>query len=185
MKSKVVAISLLASSSMLGLGYSSMLYGEICYEVTGTTTTQFVTASTQVGDIDLQLSLGDTVVFDETGSLVGNIIDTIGETNILSHVAKFSKGNQFVTSNDLAYPDLDCPGDACPVRLYDEYGNLLLDESGNPCSVWIKEEISEIVGGTRLFKNVIDLDIYANGYITYCPNVKENKFTLSGIVCVE
>jgi hypothetical protein len=112
MKSKVVAITLLASSAITG--YSNTLFagagecvsaGGTPYYVTGgTVTTENVTSTLQMGNISLTLSDDEgNVVFGETGSLVGNITgaDSFGAT-LLSHKARFPQGDSFVTSGDTA-----------------------------------------------------------------------------------
>ena len=101
---------------------------------------------------------------------------------MLSHVARFSKGDSFNTTNDAAV--LAFPEDS-PVRPVDEDGNLLLDEEGNPCSFYIHETISSIPHGTRFFRNVTSVEIFADGYVSRCPGENENYFDLSGELCVE
>ena len=72
------------------------------------------------------------------------------------------------------------------MRLSDQDGNPLLDEEGNPCSFYIHETISNIAHGTNFFKNVTsDTKMFADGYISNCPSQNENKFELSGELCVE
>ena len=101
MKSKVVAITLLASTTMIG--YSSTSFAETCYEAGGSVTTENVTSNLQIGNISLTLSDEGNVVFDETGSLVGNITGTDGYgRTLLSHKARFSQGDSFVTNDDTA-----------------------------------------------------------------------------------
>jgi len=114
------------------------------------------------------------VVFDETGSLVGNITGADGVfTTFLSHKARFPQGDSFVTNDDTAVPDL-------------QYGNPVRTEVyGVACSYWIKETISDIAKGTRLFKDVTSVNVIAEGYISSCPDENENSFTLSGELCVE
>ena len=173
MKSKVVAITLLASTTMIG--YSSTSFAETCYEAGGSVTTENVTSTLQIGNIILTLSDEGNEVFGETGSLVGNITgaDGYGST-LLSHKARFPKGDSFVTNDDTAVPDF-------------QYGNPVraVDGNGTPCSFYIRETISDIAKGTRLFKNVTFVEVFAVGYISNCPGDNENHFELSGELCVE
>jgi len=171
MKSKVVAIILFASTTMIG--FSNTSFAETCYDVGGTVTTENVTSTLQIGNIDLTLSddSGSTV-FSETGSLVGNITgaDSFGAT-LLSHKARFPQGDSFVTNGDKA-------------ELVFPYVRDTL-EDGTPCSFWIHETISNLAKGTRFFKDVTSSEIFADGYISNCPNENENYFVLSGQLCVE
>ena len=172
MKSKVVAITLLASTTMIG--YSSTSFAETCYEASGSVTTENVTSTLQIGNISLTLSDKGNVVFDETGSLGGNITGADGFfTTFLSHKARFPQGDSFVTNDDTAVPDF-------------QYGNPVRTVvDGVACSYWIKETISDIAKGTRLFKNVTSVNVIAVGYISNCPSENENHFELSGPLCVE
>ena len=170
MKSKVAAITLLASTTMIG--YSSTSFAETCYKAGGSVTTENVTSTLQIGNISLTLSDEGNVVFDETGSLVGNITgaDSFGAT-LLSHKARFPQGDSFVTNGDKA-------------ELVFPYVRDTL-EDGTPCSFWIHETISNLAKGTRFFKDVTSSEIFADGYISNCPNENENYFVLSGQLCVE
>jgi len=155
-------------------------------EVSGTVTTENVTPTLQIGNIRVILDTDGEELFSETGSLVGNITGTDGyNTTLLSHVARFPKGNSFNTSNDeakLAFPESN---EYSPVRLFNETGNLLVDEEGKPCSFYIEETISNIERGTGVFRNVTSAEIFANGYISNCPNENKNYFELSGTFCME
>jgi hypothetical protein len=176
MKSKLLAITLLTSTTLLS--YSGTTFAQMCYQAGGTVTTENVTPTLQIGNIDLTLSDSNGAAFNETGSLVGNITGAEGAGVILlSHAAKFPKGNNFVTNADKAF--------IVGVRLYDDFGNFLVDEEGNFCSFLIHESITEIAGGTRFFKNVIEVSISADGYISNCPAENNNYFELSGSLCVE
>jgi len=157
----------------------------ICYTVGGSVTTENITSTLQMGNINLMLGT-DGEVFSKTGSLVGNITgaDGFGAT-LLSHVARFSQGDSFNTTDDnavLAFPESN---GYSPVRLFDEDGNLLLDEDGNPCSFYIHETISNIPHGTGFFRNVTSVEMFADGYVSSCPSGSENYFDLSGELCVE
>jgi len=174
MKSKVAAITLLASTTMIG--YSTTSFAETCYDASGSVSTVNITSTLQVGNISLTLSDSGSPVFSETGSLVGNITGADGFfTMYLSHKARFPQGDSFVTNDDEAVPDFQSTGN--PVRG--------VDENGNACSYWIRETISDIVKGTRLFKNVTSVNVIADGYISSCPNENVNSFDLSGELCVE
>jgi len=157
MKSKIVAVTLLASTAIIG--YSNTSFAEACYEAGGTVTTENITSTLQMGNIILTLRKSNgATVFKRTGSLVGNITGTngIGST-LLSHTAKFSngKGNMFVTNGDEAV-------------LAPPYVRDTLDD-GSPCSFWIHETISNIASGTGFFKKVTFVEIFANGYISNPP----------------
>jgi|GEM_PF-1505252 len=171
MKSKIVAITLLASTAIIG--YSNTLFAEACYDAGGTVTTENVTSTLQIGNISLTLNdLDGGMVFSETGTLVGNITgtDSFGAT-LLSHKARFPQGNSFVTNDDRA-------------ELVFPYVRDSL-EDGTPCSFWIHETISNIAKGTRFFSNVTSAEVFADGYISNCPHDNENYFELSGTLCVE
>jgi len=173
MKSTVIAITLTLFSSTALIGYSSTSFAEACYSAGGTVTTENVTPTLQMGDISLTLTnTDDGTVFSETGSLVGNITGTdgIGST-LLSHKARFPQGDSFLTKDDKA--DLVYP-----------YVRSTL-EDGTPCSFWIHETISNIAKGTRFFKNVTSVEVFADGYISNCPGENENYFELSGELCLE
>lgn len=146
--------------------------GPACYEARGTSTTENITSNLQIGEISLILSGSKGAVFSETGSLVGNITGTSGTgTTLLSHFARFPKGNGFYTINDktvLAYP----------------YVRDTL-EDGTPCSFYIHETIRKIAKGTGFFKKITNVELFADGYISNCPGQNENQFELSGTLCVE
>jgi hypothetical protein len=170
MKSKVAAITLLVSTIMIG--YSTTPFAQTCYDASGSVTTENITSALQIGNISLTLGDPDNPVFSETGSLVGNITGAEGLlTTLLSHKARFPQGDSFVTSGDKA-------------KLAPPYVRDSL-EDGTPCSFWIHETISNIAKGTRFFKNVTSGEIFADGYISNCPNENENHFELSGQLCVE
>ena len=170
MKSKGAVIALLAS--LTAIGHSGSAFAEVCYEASGTVTTENITSTLQMGSIDLILSEDGSTIFDEHGSLVGNITGADGfGTTILSHKARFPQGDSFVTSGDKAMPVYPYVGD--------------VDEEGIPCSFWIHETIEKTAKGTRLFKNVTYVSISADGYVSNCPTENENFFELSGTLCLE
>jgi hypothetical protein len=178
MKSIAASIALLVSFTSIGL--STNAFAEVCYDAGGTVNMENVTSTLQIGSIDLILSEAGKTVFDEHGSLVGNITGTDGYgVTILSHKARFPQGDSFVTAGDTAV--LVEPF----VRLYDESGGLLVDAEGNPCSFWIHETITEIKKGTRFFNNVTSVSISADGYVSNCPTENKNFFELSGSLCIE
>jgi hypothetical protein len=175
MKSKIVAIALLASTTMMG--YSTTSFAQTCHDVSGSVTTENITSALQLGNMSLMLSDNSgSTVFSETGSLVGNITgaDSFGAT-LLSHKARFPQGDSFVTNDDTAVPN------------YNEgyYSVRNVDENGTPCSFYIHETISDIPKGTGFFKDVTSVEVFADGYISNCPNENENSFALSGVICVE
>ena len=173
MKLKVVALTLLASTAITG--YAKTALAETCYTAGGSVTTENVSSNLQVGNIHLTLSDHNDTEFDKTGSLVGTITGADGAgTTILSHTARFSNGhgNMFVTNGDkatLAYP----------------YVRKTLEDGVTPCSFFIHESITNIAQGTGFFKHITGTEIFADGYISNCPNDNENHFELSGTLCVE
>ena len=168
MKSKVIAIALLASSTMVGFSGIS-LAEEICYNVGGSLTTENVTPTLQIGNVTLTLSDETGEVFSETGSLVGNITGADGFVKtFLSHKARFPQGDSFVTDGDEA-----------------QVTGVLAVDDGLPCGVSIYETITDIPKGTRLFKNVTRVNVIALGAVYNCPFLNENSFELSGELCVE
>ena len=172
MKSKLFAITLLTSAAITG--YSSTSFAEICYDVGGVVNTKNATSTLQIGNISIALSnAGTGEVFNDTGPLIGNITGTDGfGATLLSHKATFTAGNLFVTSGDkaeLAFP----------------YVRATLEDGVTPCSFWIHETINNIVKGNGLFGNVTSIKVFADGYISYCPNENENQFNLSGEICVD
>lgn len=171
MKSKVTALALLASTSIFGYSTTS-LAEEICYAVGGSLTTENVTSTLQIGDINLTLTdASGNQVFSEAGSLVGNITgaNNTGAT-FLSHKARFSQGDSFVTEGDVAqivgYP-------------------LDYDDNEMPCAFPIYETITDISKGTRFFKGVTSVNVVAVGSVYNCPVLNENSFVLDGTLCVE
>jgi len=175
MKSKVIATALLAATTTIG--YSTTSYGgETCYEVSGSVSTENITPTLQLGNMRLELNDESDTVFNETGSLVGNITGGDGFfITLLSHKARFAQGDSFVTNDDTAVPDFQYGGN--PVRA--------IDGNGEACSFWITEAISDIAKGTKFFKNVTSINVTAEGYISNCPGENENVFGLSGTLCVE
>ena len=185
MKSKPVLLALLTSAALIGHVGASL--AETCYTVAGSVDTQNVTANTQIGQIALTLSSGGAGAFSETGTLFGNITGgSLGFGQItLSHVAKFSKGNQFVTSGDTAgFRLADGVAEPTPDGLPGIVRKL--DANGAPCSFYIQEQISNIASGKKFFGNVVNpVDVTAIGYISSCPEENHNHFDLSGEICVE
>ena len=166
MKSKVLAITLLAST--LIIGHSNTSFAENCLTATGSVITQNVTSTQQIGQITINLlNSSDNVVFSQTGSLVGNITGGGFGVVSLSHVATFSNAHSFVTQDDQA-------------RITGVRDSLA---DGTACSYYIHENISKIITGTGIFGNVKSVNIYADGYISNCPGENKNEFTLSGELC--
>jgi len=169
MKSKVIAITLLASSTLIG--YSTTSFAEeICYSVGGSLTTENITPTLQLGNMTLTLSDETGEVFSETGSLVGNITggDASFGQSVLSHKARFPQGDSFVTDGDFA-----------------QITNVLAFDGGVPCGFDIFERITDISKGTGFFRNVTSVDVTALGTVYNCPGINENSFGLTGILCVE
>jgi len=171
MKNNVLATIL---TSVLLVGYSTSSLAEICYAVKGTVDTKNVTSTIQIGNINLTLNdvHGDEV-FSDTAPIIGNITGTDGfGTTLLSHKATFPNGNLFFTSGDkaiLAFP----------------YVRATQEDGVTPCSFWIHETIHNIEKGNGLFSNVTSAEVFAEGYISHCPNENANSFELSGELCVE
>ena len=168
MKSKIIAIALCAATT--SIGYSASSFAETCYDVTGSVNTENVTSALQIGSMNLNLSDNSGLVFSESGSLVGNITGTedYGKT-ILSHKARFSQGDSFVTEGDVAQIT----------------GVLDLDPNGMPCAFSVFEQITNIARGTNLFKNVTSINVTAVGSVSNCPHLNANSFELGGVLCVE
>ena len=172
MKSKILTITLLASTTIIGHSNTSFAK-DVCYMAGGTVTTNNVSPTQQIGKI--ALTLRDTSknkeVYSNTGSLVGTITgsDGFGAT-LLSHVANFAQDG-FVTNNDKA------------VLVAPYVRDVLAD--GTPCSYFIHENISQIAQGTKFFGKVSSVNISADGYVSNCPGENKNEFTLSGELCVK
>jgi hypothetical protein len=174
MKSHSLAKTLLVTVALIANSKTSL--AETCYKVEGTAVTENVTNTLQMGTMNLTLkeySSGATV-FNKSGSLVGNITGTDGfGATILSHTARFSQGNSFVTEGDKAV-------------LVPPYVVDTLPDGITACSFMIHETITHLVKGTNLFKNVADsTEIYADGIVSQCPGEPRNEFTLSGQLCLE
>jgi hypothetical protein len=164
MKSKIVAICVLASSCLAG--YSGATFADLegfCYAASGKVTTQNVTLNNQVGSIEFELKdSNNEIVFNDTGSLVGRITGSDGVGSIiLSHAAKFSKGNNFVTNGDKA-----------------TITAIVGWDGETPCAFTVYEEITEVAGGTKFFNNVVLTKIGIYGTISYCPNENINEFDI-------
>ena len=180
MKSKIAVFTLLAST--ITSGYSINTLAQTCYDATGFVSTENMTSTLQIGEISLELSDQSGLEFSETGSLAGNI--TGGGSDVLaylSHTARFSQGDSFVTNGDAAVLDVSVENGFNPVR------DFYFDDNGVPvaCSFWVKENISDIIRGTRFFQNVVSVHVTAQGYISNCPNENLNYFELSGELCTE
>ena len=172
MKSKILTITLLASTTIIGHSNTSFAK-DVCYMAGGTITTNNVSPTQQIGKI--ALTLRDTSknkeVYSNTGSLVGTITgsDGFGAT-LLSHVANFAQDG-FVTNSDKA------------ILIAPYVRDVLAD--GTPCSYFIHENISQIAQGTKFFGKVSSVNISADGYVSNCPGENKNEFTLSGELCVK
>lgn len=169
MKSKGIAIALLAATA--AIGYSTTSFAEeICYTVGGSLTTENTTPTIQMGSMTLTLSDESGEVFSETGSLVGNITGgdaSIGQS-VLSHKARFAQGDSFRTDGDIA-----------------QIVALLEFDGSVPCGFSVVETITDIPKGTGLFKNVTSVNVTAIGTVYNCPGINENSFELVGELCVE
>ena len=87
----------------------------------------------------------------------------------LSHTAILKDGSSFITKGDMAYIT----------------GVRALTADGVPCSFYVQEHIKDITQGTGVFNTVESVNIQADGYISIClPDENENKFDLSGTICV-
>jgi hypothetical protein len=168
MKSKIVAITLLASTTMIG--YSNTSFAETCYTVEGEVKTENTSIVTQRGSIDLLLlDEYDNEAYRESGELNGMIYGGNAHGLLLSHTAAFDDGSTFTTFEDKAI--------ITSIRK--------LAEDGMPCSFFIYEEITNIVQSSGFFANVNDVKIKADGYISTCDGENENEFELTGRLCVK
>lgn len=169
MELRVIAIVLLVS--IASIGNSKTLTDGTCYNVGGIVNTKNVTSNIQLGTINLQLSNEKNpkdIVFSKIGFLSGNIVGTEGFVINLSHTARFSNGNGFVTDGDKA-----------------KIISVRNTENEIACSYYVIEKINNIARGTRFFRNVTSVDITADGYVSNCPEENENFFDLSGKLCLE
>ena len=168
MKSRFIVITLLATTT---IGYSLSSFAEVCYDVSGTVTTENITPTLQIGSIDYTLHNDTQMVFSESGSLVGNITssDATFGTTILNHKARFPQGDSFRTNGDVAQI----------------VGIAGAEDDGTFCAFNIFEKITEIPKGTGIFKNVTSVEVIGQGTVSNCSYFNENFFTLSGTLCVE
>ena len=126
--------------------------------------------TTQAGTVKIALtnSSGDEA-FNSKGQLVGTITGQGGFVTTLSHTAILKDGSSFITKGDMAYIT----------------GVRAETPDGVPCSFYVQEYLTDITQGTGFFENVESVDIRADGYISIClPDENENKFVLSGTICV-
>ena len=130
MKKKILAVSFLLFIVWCGIAFS-----ETCYLVEGTVNTMNVSNEMQMGKISLQLfdENDDTVpVFDETGVLVGRIIESIPQDDTyLQHTATFThkdgSTSMFLTYRDEARTE--------PI--------VCENMDNSPCCFKVEEEISK------------------------------------------
>ena len=147
-------------------------FSESCHSVGGKVKmVNLANEITQTGTVKMALtnSNGDEV-FNSKGQLVGTITGRgdWGDT-FLSHTAILKDGSSFITNGDIA--------SIISVRAF--------TPEGIPCSFYVQEKLTDITEGTGFFENVESVDILADGYISIClPDENENKFVLSGTVCV-
>lgn len=169
MRTPTSLVALATATCLLGL--SSEAVADTCYAVEGKVETINVSPTTQVGKIRLILSdSGGQQVFDNKGQLVGRITGAEIDGPLLSHVAAFpASGSGFITDGDKA-----------------KFGAVRnTDDQGIPCSFNITEDITRFANGSGFFSNVSSVAVTANGYISFCPLDNENKFQLSGELCVK
>ena len=64
--------------------------------------------------------------------------------------------------------------------LHDSNGDGIpdIDGDGNFCAFDFYEEITDIAGGTKLFKNVTIANIGVFGYVSFCPDANMNVFDI-------
>lgn len=167
MKSRSILITLLATT----LGYAAPSSAEVCYDVSGSVTSENITPTIQIGRMDFTLQHDTQVVFKESGSLVGNITssDATFGTTMLDHKIKFARGDSFRTSGDEAQI----------------IGIVGAEADGAFCAFNMLENITDIPKGTGIFKNVTRVDVLALGTVSNCSYFNENTFTLSGTLCTE
>ena len=168
MKSKIVAITLLASTTMIG--YSNTSFAETCYTVEGKVKTENTSLATQKGSIDLLLlDEYDNEAYQGSGKLDGAIIGGNALGLLLSHTAVFDDSSTFTTFEDQAVIT----------------GIRKQAEDEQYCSFFILEKITNIVLGSGFFTNVNYVNIKADGYISTCDGENENEFELTGELCVK
>ena len=147
------------------------VFAESCYSVGGKVKmVNLADGITQSGTIKIALtnSSGDEA-FNSKGQLVGTITGQEGFVTTLSHTAILKDGSSFITKGDMAYIT----------------GVRALTADGVPCSFYVQEHIKDITQGTGVFNTVESVNIQADGYISIClPDENENKFVLSGTICV-
>lgn len=111
-------------------------HAESCYTLEGEAKTINVSATAQLGTVELVLlDLHDQEAFRETGQLVGTITGQTLTQTFLSHTANFEDESSFVTSGDAAYFT----------------GVRAAGEDGNPCSFFVRKYVTEIVEGAGFF----------------------------------
>ena len=163
MKKKILAVSFLLFIACCGIAFSE----ETCYSVEGTVDTINLSEEVQQGIIWLRLFDEDGDVFNETGDIVGIVIESspMGKTYLI-HTATFKDKSKFVTYRDEAvlYP-------------------LALGEDGSPCEFEVSEQITNIVKGKGFFKNVSSVAVEADGDIDTCGDNNKNGFYLTGEIC--
>lgn len=161
---------------LLSTFWSGGSFANICYTVEGEVETKNVSAINQSGTIKLVLlDESDNEAFRVEGPIFGTVTGfEIPNKTILSHQVLPTDGNSFITTKDIAQI----------------VGIRKVADNGEPCSFYIKENISNIAQGSGFFSNVSSVDIVADGYISACfddlGNVteNENEFELAGSLCV-
>ena len=173
---KKFIVSALPLVLSINLFSPTVALAESCYSVGGKVKMvnnlddQYQLDGTQSGTIKIALtsSSGDEA-FNSKGQLFGTITGQEYFVTTLSHTATLKDGSSFITKGDKAYIT----------------GVRAVTPEGVPCSFYVQEYITDITLGTGYFESVESVNILADGYISTClPDENENKFVLSGSICV-
>lgn len=138
--------------------------------VSGNVSTLNVSPTQQAGKICLTLTdPTGRERFDACGALLGQVTssDPASGQSTLTHTALFKLPDLFQTANDIAQIT----------------GVLANDDSGQPCAFSVVEHISDFAVGRGIFRGA-QIDAYATGSISFCPNKNLNTFSLSGQACL-
>ena len=168
MKLKSTVITLLAVTA---IGHSQALFAETCYDVSGYIISKNISATVQIGEIELTLQKDSEVIFSKTGKVKGEVTSNSAEVGItiLNHEVKFPRGEHFKTKGDVAQI----------------VGIAGAEQDGTLCAFFINETISDIPKGTKMFKNVTSVNVIANGVLNNCSYLNENILDLTGQVCLK
>lgn len=164
MKKTVIASSMaiLTTTAVTAMG-ADCPQGYTKTKVEGSVTTMNVSDIHQMGVIDMQLTntnKSGKVLFQETGTITGEVTKREGPVSILSHKIDFNDGSTIETVGDVA----------------------TINYPTSYCSFAVGEVISNF-WGTQTFKRATG-EIHADGEISFPDCGNENHFELSGTVCL-